>query len=179
MRKLNRGIGLYLPLLPARYDRIGGEPGPAMKQDVRVHKTACPLDCPDTCGVLVTVEDGRVTRLQGDPKHPFTRGFLCHKVAHYDRRLYSPLRVLYPQRRVGAKGEGKFTRITWDEALDEIASRFKAILASDGGEAILPYSYGGSLGIVQACPAIASSIGWVPAVSREPFVTWLPWQAGR
>jgi len=120
-----------------------------MKQDVRVHKTACPLDCPDTCGVLVTVEDGRVTRLQGDPKHPFTRGFLCHKVAHYDRRLYSPLRVLYPQRRVGAKGEGKFTRITWDEALDEIASRFKAILASDGGEAILPYSYGGSLGIVQ------------------------------
>ncbi len=119
------------------------------QQDAQVHKTACPLDCPDTCSILVTVENGRVTRLQGDPDHPFTRGFLCHKVAHYDRRLYSPLRVLYPQRRVGAKGEGKFTRITWDEALDEIASRFKAIVASDGGEAILPYSYGGSLGIVQ------------------------------
>jgi anaerobic selenocysteine-containing dehydrogenase len=120
-----------------------------MPQEVRVHKTACALDCPDTCSILVTVEDGRVTRLQGDPEHPFTRGFLCHKVAHYDRRLYSPLRVLYPRRRMGAKGEGKFARITWDEALDEIASRFKAILASDGGEAILPYSYGGSLGIVQ------------------------------
>ena len=150
-----------------------------MKQGACVQKTACPLDCPDTCSILVTVEDGRVTRLQGDPDHPFTRGFLCHKVAHYDRRLYSPLRMLYPQRRVGVKGEGKFTRITWDEALDEIASRFKAILVSEGGEAILPYSYGGSLGIVQACPAIASSIGWVPAVSREPFVTWPLWQAGR
>jgi len=119
------------------------------KQNAQVHKTACPLDCPDTCSILVTVESGRVTRLQGDPDHPFTRGFLCHKVAHYDRRLYSPLRLLYPQRRVGAKGEGKFARITWDEALDEIASRFKTILESDGGEAILPYSYGGSLGIVQ------------------------------
>jgi anaerobic selenocysteine-containing dehydrogenase len=120
-----------------------------MKQDAQVHKTACPLDCPDTCSILVTVEDGRVTHLQGDPEHPFTRGFLCHKVAHYDRRLYSPSRVLYPLRRIGAKGEGKLARITWDEALDEIAYRFKAIVESDGGEAILPYSYGGSLGIVQ------------------------------
>ena len=114
----------------------------------QILKTVCPLDCPDTCSVLVTVEDGRVTRIAGDPEHPITRGFLCHKVAHYDRRLYSPLRVLHPLRRVGAKGEGKFARITWDEALDEISARFKAILASDGGEAILPYSYGGSLGIV-------------------------------
>jgi anaerobic selenocysteine-containing dehydrogenase len=99
--------------------------------------------------MLVTVEDGRVTRLQGDPEHPFTRGFLCHKVAHYDRRLYSPLRFLRPMRRAGKKGEGKFAPITWDEALDEIAGRFKAIIAEHGGEAILPYSYGGSLGIVQ------------------------------
>ena len=114
-----------------------------------VLKTTCPLDCPDTCSILVTVEDGRVTRLQGDPDHPFTRGFLCHKVTRYDRRLYSPLRVLYPQRRVGAKGEGKFARITWEEALDEIAQHFLAIRAEYGGEAILPYSYGGSLGIVQ------------------------------
>ncbi|HEY6290930.1 MAG TPA: molybdopterin oxidoreductase family protein [Terriglobia bacterium] len=115
----------------------------------KVLKTVCPLDCPDACSILATVEDGRVTRLDGDPDHPFTKGFLCHKVAHYDRRLYSPLRVLYPARRVGAKGEGKFERITWDEALDEIASRFQAIAAEYGGEAILPYSYGGSLGIVQ------------------------------
>ena len=114
----------------------------------QILKTVCPLDCPDTCGVLVTVERGRVTSLQGDPEHPITRGFLCHKVANYDRRLYSPLRVLHPMRRVGAKGEGKFQRISWDEALDEITARFKDIVATHGGEAILPYSYGGSLGIV-------------------------------
>jgi anaerobic selenocysteine-containing dehydrogenase len=93
-------------------------------------KTTCPLDCPDACSVLATVENGRVVRLQGDPDHPFTRGFLCHKVVNYDRRLYSPLRVFYPLRRIGAKGEGKFARITWDEALDEIASRFKSIAAA-------------------------------------------------
>lgn len=120
-----------------------------MTADFKVLKTVCPLDCPDTCSMLVTVKDGRVSRLQGDPEHPFTRGFLCHKVAHYDRRLYSPSRIFYPQRRVGAKGEGKFARVTWDEALDEIVSRFKAIIAAEGAEAILPYSYGGSLGIVQ------------------------------
>jgi anaerobic selenocysteine-containing dehydrogenase len=111
-------------------------------------KTTCPLDCPDACSILATVEDGRVVRLQGDPDHPFTRGFLCHKVVNYDRRLYSPLRVTYPLRRVGAKGEGRFAQITWDEALSEIASRFKSIIAQFGAEAILPYSYGGSLGIV-------------------------------
>ncbi len=119
-----------------------------MDKNTKILKTTCPLDCPDTCSVLVTIEDGRVTRLQGDPEHPFTRGFLCHKVANYHRRLYSPVRVLYPLRRVGKKGEGKFERFTWDEALDEIVARFKSILASEGGEAILPYSYGGSLGIV-------------------------------
>jgi anaerobic selenocysteine-containing dehydrogenase len=118
----------------------------------QVLKTVCPLDCPDACSILATVENGRVTRLEGDPDHPFTRGFLCHKVTHYDRRLYSPLRVLYPARRVGAKGPGsggRLERITWDEALDHIAFRFKTIAAEYGGEAILPYSYGGSIGIVQ------------------------------
>jgi len=120
-----------------------------MSTERAVFKTTCALDCPDTCGMLVTVEDGRVTRIQGDPAHPVTRGFLCHKVANYGRRLYSPLRVLHPQRRVGAKGEGKFVRITWDEALDEITARFKTIVQEYGGEAVLPYSYGGSLGIVQ------------------------------
>jgi len=118
----------------------------------QVLKTVCPLDCPDACSVLATVEEGRVTRLAGDPEHPFTSGFLCHKVTHYDRRLYSPLRVLYPARRVGPKGPNRgarFERIAWDEALDEIASRFQSIAAGYGAEAILPYSYGGSLGIVQ------------------------------
>ncbi len=114
----------------------------------QLRKTVCALDCPDTCSVLVTVENGRVTRLEGDPEHPLTRGFLCHKVANYARRVYSPLRILHPMRRTGAKGEGKFARITWHEALAEITSRFKAIIEEDGAEAILPYSYGGSLGIV-------------------------------
>jgi anaerobic selenocysteine-containing dehydrogenase len=113
-----------------------------------VLKTTCALDCPDTCSILVTVEDGRVTRLQGDPEHPLTRGFLCHKVANYHRRVYTPLRVLHPLRRTGAKGDGRFARISWDEALDEIATRFKTIAAQFGAEAILPYSYGGSLGVV-------------------------------
>lgn len=119
-----------------------------MNKGQQILKTTCALDCPDTCSLLVTVEDGRVTQLRGDPEHSLTRGFLCHKVANYHRRLYSPLRIFYPLRRVGKKGEGKFAQITWDEALDEIVTRFKTLIAEYGGEAILPYSYGGSLGIV-------------------------------
>src|SRR6201997_3249426 len=123
-----------------------------MKQIV---KAACPHDCPDACGVLITVQDGRATRIQGDPQHPVTRGFLCAKVAKYVDRVYSPERVLYPMRRVGARGPGQaaalpakqtWERISWDEALDEITSRFRAISAEFGSEAILPYSYGGTLG---------------------------------
>jgi anaerobic selenocysteine-containing dehydrogenase len=129
-----------------------------MKQTV---KAACPHDCPDACGVLITVQDGRATRIQGDPEHPVTRGFLCAKVAKYLDRVYSPERVLYPVRRVGPKGPGQPTaavptpsrinsqsweRISWDEALDEIASRFRRISSDSGSEAILPYSYGGTLG---------------------------------
>jgi molybdopterin guanine dinucleotide-containing S/N-oxide reductase-like protein len=119
----------------------------------KVVHAACPHDCPDACGVLITVEDGRATRIQGDPAHPVTRGFLCAKVAKYLDRVYSPDRVLYPMRRVRPKGpvagEGAtqvFERIAWDEALDEISSRFGAIVSEFGGEAILPYSYGGTLG---------------------------------
>ncbi|HYX70600.1 MAG TPA: molybdopterin-dependent oxidoreductase [Terriglobales bacterium] len=120
----------------------------------KVVHAACPHDCPDACGVLITVEDGRATRIQGDPKHPVTRGFLCAKVAKYLDRVYSPDRVLYPMRRVGPKGaqpgvavpHERFQRITWDEALDEIAARLSAIAVGFGPEAILPYSYGGTLG---------------------------------
>jgi anaerobic selenocysteine-containing dehydrogenase len=112
-------------------------------------KTVCPHDCPDTCSILATIEDGRVTACDGDSDHPFTQGGLCHKVHRYAERIYSPLRVLSPMRRVGAKGEGRFARITWDEALDEVAGRLKAIAAEDGGEAILPFSYAGSMGLVQ------------------------------
>ena len=73
------------------------------------HKTVCPHDCPDTCSILATVEDGRVTACDGDPAHPFTQGFLCHKVHRYPERIYSPLRVLHPLRRVGKKGDGRFS----------------------------------------------------------------------
>src|SRR5208282_1102812 len=101
----------------------------------RVVHAACPHDCPDACGVLITIEDGRATKIQGDPEHPVTRGFLCAKVAKYLDRVYSPERVLYPMRRVGPKGPTasagesaratqSWERISWHEALDEIARRF-------------------------------------------------------
>jgi anaerobic selenocysteine-containing dehydrogenase len=111
---------------------------------------ACPHDCPDACGVLITIQDGRAVRIQGDPAHPVTRGFLCAKVAKYLDRVYSPQRVLHPLRRVAAKGPaedtaGLWQQISWDEALEEITSRFKHIAAEFGSEAILPYSYGGTL----------------------------------
>ena len=119
----------------------------------KVVHTVCSHDCPDACGVLVTVEDGRATRVQGDPKHPVTQGFLCAKVTKYLDRVYSPDRVLYPMRRVAPKGQGKgdasdFVRISWDEALDEIAHRFQKISDDFGSEAILPYSYAGNMGVL-------------------------------
>jgi len=99
--------------------------------------------------VLVSIDGaGQATRLRGDPAHPVTRGFLCGKVARYLEREYSPERLLYPLRRIGAKGEGRFARVTWDEALDEIAARLKAIAAEFGSEAILPYSYAGTMGLL-------------------------------
>ena len=99
--------------------------------------------------MLVTVEDGRATKLRGNPDHPVTRGFLCAKVARYLEREYSPSRLLYPQRRAGAKGEGRFVRVSWDEALDEIASRLTAVAREHGPESILPYSYAGTMGLLQ------------------------------
>ena len=99
--------------------------------------------------MLVEVKDGRAERVSGDPSHPPTRGFLCTKVTRYLERVYNPDRLLYPMRRTGAKGEGLFERISWDDALDEIKSRFSEIAASeDGPESILPYSYGGTMGLV-------------------------------
>jgi anaerobic selenocysteine-containing dehydrogenase len=117
----------------------------------RVVHAACPHDCPDACGVLITIEDGRATKIEGDPAHAVTRGFLCAKVAKYLDRVYSPDRVLYPMRRIAPKGQGErnvsdFQRISWDEALGEIAQRFQEISRTSGSEAILPFSYGGNLG---------------------------------
>ena len=83
-----------------------------------VVKSVCPLDCPDTCSMLVTVKDGVAVELRGDPDHRFTRGFLCQKMARYLERVYSPDRLLQPLKRAGRKGEGRFEPITWDEALE-------------------------------------------------------------
>ena len=111
-------------------------------------RATCPHDCPDTCAILVKVEDGVAKEVKGDPEHPTTAGVLCTKVSRYVERTYHPDRVLYPMRRVGRKGEGKFERISWDEALDTIATRLKPIAARDP-QAILPYSYCGTMGLVQ------------------------------
>ena len=111
-------------------------------------RAACPHDCPDTCALIVTVEDGVATEVKGDPDHPTTAGVLCTKVARYTERTYHPDRLLYPLRRVGKKGEGKFERISWDEALDTIAAKLQPI-AARAPEAILPYSYAGTMGLLQ------------------------------
>src|SRR5687768_1787056 len=111
-------------------------------------RVACPHDCPDTCAMLVTVEGGVATKIQGDPSMPFTDGTLCTKVAYYLERTYAPDRLRYPLKRVGPKGRGEFRRITWDEALDEIAARLSALAAEDP-ESILPCSYAGTMGMVQ------------------------------
>src|SRR5262245_20076502 len=121
-----------------------------MNQASRTLRLVCPHDCPDTCGMLVTVENGQATRLRGDPEHPFTQGFLCQKVSRYLDRVYHPERLQYPMERIGPKGAGKFRRISWDEAFKRIASRFRAIAASaEGPQAILPYSYAGTMGKLQ------------------------------
>jgi len=117
---------------------------------LQVIRGACPHDCPDTCSTLVTVENGRATRIQGDPDHPFTQGFLCAKVNRYLERTYHPDRLATPLRRVGPKGSGRFEPASWDEALDAIAARLNAVAQSaDGPQAILPYSYAGTMGLVQ------------------------------
>ncbi len=114
-----------------------------------VVRGACPHDCPDTCAWEVTVEDGRAVQLRGLKEHPYTQGRLCAKVNHYVERVYSPERLLHPLRRIGEKGDRRFERIGWDEALDEIAERLRAIVDEHGGEAVLPYSYMGTQGVVQ------------------------------
>ena len=115
---------------------------------MQVLHSVCALDCPDTCSVLVNVENGTATRLRGNPDHPVTRGFLCGKVAQYLEREYSPQRLLFPQKRIGKKGKGHFERITWDEALDTIAKKLGAIANEFGPQSILPYSYAGTMGLL-------------------------------
>jgi anaerobic selenocysteine-containing dehydrogenase len=117
---------------------------------IKIIRAACPHDCPDTCAMLVTVKDGRAIKIGGDPSHPVTQGFLCAKVSRYIERTYHQDRILYPMRRVGPRGAGQWQRISWEEALDEISARFHAISAEYGPQAILPYSYSGTLGLLMS-----------------------------
>src|SRR5262249_291356 len=112
-------------------------------------RAVCPHDCPDTCAMLVHVDDnGRAVRVTGDPSNPLTHGGLCVKVAHYEKRTYPSDRVLYPLKRAGRKGEGRFERISWDEALTIISEKLQTI-AKENPESILPYSYAGTMGLLQ------------------------------
>ena len=114
-----------------------------------IYRSVCPYDCPDTCGLLVAVADGKAVRVSGDPEHPYTRGVLCPKMAHYERTVHSPRRLTRPLLRTGPKGSGQFREISWAEAVEMIADRWRGIIAVYGAEAILPYSYGGTKGLVQ------------------------------
>lgn len=112
-------------------------------------RSVCPYDCPDACGLSVTVEDGRAVKITGDPEHPVTRGLICGKMREYHRTVHSPKRLTTPLLRTGSKGDGPFAPISWDEAVARICSRWQEIIAGHGAEAILPYSYAGTMGLVQ------------------------------
>ncbi len=114
-----------------------------------IHRSVCPYDCPDTCGLLVEVENGRAARVTGDPDHPVTRGLLCPKMNHYEDTVHSPRRLTTPLLRTGPKGSGRFTPISWADAIERICARWKSLIAEHGGETILPYSYAGTMGLVQ------------------------------
>lgn len=119
-----------------------------IEQKNGIFPAVCPLDCPDTCGLLLHKENGKIVKVTGNPEHPITQGAICNKVRNMTERIYHDERVLYPLKRVGAKGEGKFKRITWEEAVSEIASRYKQLIAEHGSEAILPYSFYGNMGVL-------------------------------
>ena len=111
-------------------------------------QSACPLDCPDCCTLEITVKKGRIVGIDGGRENPSTRGYICGKVRRFPERVYGEDRLLYPAIRKGTKGDGVFTRVTWEEALDHIAERMIAIRDRSGGEAILPFCYGGSNGLL-------------------------------
>jgi anaerobic selenocysteine-containing dehydrogenase len=121
---------------------------PVLRGPATIVETACPLDCPDACTLAVTVRHGKVIALNGSHKNPVTNGYICAKVRKFDQRVYGPDRLLYPAVRKGRKGEGRFKRTSWEEALELVADRFRRAKASHGGESILPYSYGGSNGLL-------------------------------
>jgi anaerobic selenocysteine-containing dehydrogenase len=128
---------------------------------------SCPLDCPDTCGWVVRVENGEAVSLRGDTAHPFTRGSLCNKVDNYLAQTRSPDRIVHPLRRVGPKGSGRFTRISWDEALDRVAAAFSEAIASHGAESIWPFLGTGSMGLIQGVYGAGSRLWNVLGTSRH------------
>ncbi|MHB8618651.1 MAG: molybdopterin-containing oxidoreductase family protein [Chloroflexota bacterium] len=111
------------------------------------HRSVCPFDCPDTCGLLGYVKDGRLVGVGGDPEHPVSRGHICAKVAFDHHRVHGPDRLTHPLKRTGPKGSGRFARVSWDEAIETITSNFKRVVEELGSEAILPYSYAGTMGV--------------------------------
>jgi anaerobic selenocysteine-containing dehydrogenase len=121
---------------------------PALGGTTTVVETACPLDCPDACSLSVTVRQGKAVTIDGSRKNPVTDGYICAKVRRFGERVYGPDRLLYPAVRKGRKGSGQFTRVTWEEAIELVALRFEAAKAGAGAESILPYSYGGSNGLL-------------------------------
>lgn len=118
-----------------------------MKAELK--RSVCPYDCPDACGLLVEVVDGQAVKVTGDPEHPYTKGTLCPKMIHYERTVHSPQRLTHPLQRIGKKGAGQFKPISWDEAIQSIVDRWKRIISAYEAEAILPYSYAGTMGAVQ------------------------------
>jgi anaerobic selenocysteine-containing dehydrogenase len=139
------------------------------ESDTRNIRGACPLDCPDTCSWIVTVKQGQAVALRGDPDHPYTRGSLCNKVESYLTYARSPDRLLYPMRRVGAKGSGEFARITWDEALGKIAARLREVIAKDGAEAIWPIAGSGSMGLIQGIYGAGRRLWNILGTSRNDY----------
>ncbi|AZB44135.1 molybdopterin oxidoreductase family protein [Bacillus sp. FJAT-42376] len=115
-----------------------------------IFKSVCSLDCPDQCGLLLHKENGKIVKVEGDPEHPVTKGSICNKVRHMTDRIYDPKRLAYPMKRVGPKGEGRFERISWEEAIETIKSRWTKLIHSDGPESILPYSFYGNMGLLSS-----------------------------
>lgn len=112
-------------------------------------RSVCPYDCPDACGLLVTVEDGRAVKIEADPNHPITDGLICGKMRQYQQTVHSPKRLTTPLLRSGPKGSGQFVPIGWHDAVQQISARWQEIITAHGAEAILPYSYAGTMGLVQ------------------------------
>jgi anaerobic selenocysteine-containing dehydrogenase len=141
--------------------------------------SVCPHDCPSACALEVEVLDGnRIGRVYGSKEQTYTAGVICAKVARYAERNHHPDRLLYPMKRIGKKGEGEFKRISWNEALDEIGARFNAIEAEYGPEAIWPYHYAGTMGLVQKIIRSfiqrSASISHGPVSSRGRVNSWVP-----